>query len=241
VSDGYSKLEKHNGFFLSDVVGLGKTVVAAQIAKNFFYHNGFPDYLSKTLVICPPALCENWQETFENFGINDYKICTNGSLHKIRDPRKYDLIVVDEAHKFRNDTAEMYNALQKICKTKTRRGTDKKVMLVSATPLNNKPEDIANQIYLFQDKKDSSLEISNLQHFFAPKIKKYKELKKESDVRKMAAGVKELYEEIRKDVIEPLTVRRTRTDLEDNELYKKDLEAQGIKFPYENFTCKTLR
>ncbi len=234
VSDGYAKLEKHNGFFLSDVVGLGKTVVAAQIAKNFFYHNGFPDYLSKTLVICPPALYDNWNETFEEFGISDYKICTNGSLHKIRDAKKYDLVIVDEAHKFRNDTAEMYDALQKICKTSTRPNSPsfrKKVMLVSATPLNNRPEDIANQVYLFQDKKDSTLEISNLQSFFAPQIKKYKELKKENDVRKMAAGVKALYEDIRKDIIEPLTVRRTRTDLIENEAYKKDLDEQGIKFP----------
>lgn len=231
VTDGYAKLEKHNGFFLSDVVGLGKTVVAAQIAKNFFYHNGFPDYLSKTLVICPPALYDNWQETFDKFGISDYKIYTNGSLHKIRDAKKYDLVVVDEAHKFRNDSAEMYNALQKICKTPTRRGLQKKVMLVSATPLNNRPEDIANQVYLFQNKKDSTLEISNLQHFFAPKIKKYKELKKETDVRKMAEGVKKLYEEIRLYVVEPLTVRRTRTDLRENELYAKDLREQGISFP----------
>ncbi|MCL2417299.1 MAG: phospholipase D-like domain-containing protein [Bacteroidales bacterium] len=231
VSDGYMKLEKHNGFFLSDVVGLGKTVVSAQIAKNFFYHNGFPDYLSNTLVICPPALYDNWHETFENFGINGYKICTNGSLHKIRDAKKYDLIIVDEAHKFRHDSTDGYNALQKICKTSTRRNTNKKVMLVSATPLNNKPEDIANQVYLFQDKKDSTLEISNLQHFFAPKIQRYKELKKETDVKKMAKGVKELYEDIRKDVIEPLTVRRTRTDLEENKAYKKDLDEQGIKFP----------
>ncbi|MDR0872027.1 MAG: phospholipase D-like domain-containing protein [Prevotellaceae bacterium] len=231
VSDGYAKLEKHNGFFLSDVVGLGKTVVAAQIAKNFFYHNGFPDYLSKTLVICPPALHDNWNETFENFGINDFKIVTNGSLHKICDAKKYDLVVIDEAHKFRNDTAEMYNALQKICKTPTRRGTQKKVMLVSATPLNNRPEDIANQVYLFQDKKDSTLEISNLQHYFAPKIQQYKALKKETDVRKMAAGVKKLYDDIRLMVVEPLTVRRTRTDLLENEAYRKDLQEQGISFP----------
>ena len=234
VSDGYKKLEKHNGFFLSDVVGLGKTVVAAQIAKNFFYHNGFPDYLSKTLVICPPALYDNWDETLEEFGINDYKIYTNGSLHKIRDAKKYDLVIVDEAHKFRNDSPEMYDSLQKICKTPTRPNSPnprKKIMLVSATPLNNRPEDIANQVYLFQDKKDSTLEISNLQHFFAPKIKKYKELKKETDVRKMAAGVKELYDDIRKMIIEPLTVRRTRTDLLENEAYRKDLDEQGIKFP----------
>jgi len=232
VSDGYVKLEKHNGFFLSDVVGLGKTVVATQIAKNFFYHNGFPDYLSKTLVICPPALYDNWNETFEKIGINDYKIYTNGSLHKIKDAKKYDLVIIDEAHKFRHDSTLGYDALQKICKTLTRKGKHKKVMLVSATPLNNRPEDIANQVYLFQDKKDTTLDgVPNLQLFFTPKIKRYKELKKESDIRKMAAGVKELYEDIRNKVIEPLTVRRTRTDLLENEAYKKDLKEQGIEFP----------
>jgi superfamily II DNA/RNA helicase/HKD family nuclease len=234
VNDGYVKLEKHNGFFLSDVVGLGKTVVATLIAKKFFYANGFPDYLSKTLVICPPALRDNWTETFDKFGINDYKIYTNGSLHKIRDAKKYDLVIVDEAHKFRNDSPEMYNELQKICKAPTRPNSPsarKKVMLVSATPLNNRPEDIANQVYLFQDKKDSTLEISDLQHFFAPKIERYKELKKEKNVRKMAVGVKDLYEDIRRVVIEPLTVRRTRTDLLVNEAYKNDLSKEGIHFP----------
>ena len=231
VKDGYAKLDKHNGFFLSDVVGLGKTIVAAQIAKNFYYRNGFPDYHSRTLVICPPALYDNWHETLEQFDIRDFRIETNGSLHKIRNAQKYDLVIVDEAHKFRNDAADMYNALQKICKTQTRRGTRKKVMLVSATPLNNRPEDIANQVYLFQDKTDSTLEISNLQHFFAPKIRRYKELKKEKDVRKMADGVKALYEEIRQYIIEPLTVRRTRTDLQENEAYRKDLREQGITFP----------
>jgi len=231
VSDGYSKLEKHNGFFLADVVGLGKTVVAAQIAKNFSLRNGFPDYLSRTLVICPPALYDNWNETFEKFDINDYKIYTNGSLHKIHDAKKYDMIIVDEAHKFRNDSTEMYNALQKICKTPTRNGTQKKVILVSATPLNNSPRDIAHLVYLFQDNKDSTLEISNLQHFFAPKIKKYDELKKEKNVKKMAKGVRELYEEIRQYIIEPLTVRRTRSDLLENEEYAKDLREHNIVFP----------
>lgn len=231
VSDGYSKLEKHNGFFLADVVGLGKTVVAAQIAKTFFYRNGFPDYLSKILVICPPALYDNWNETFEKFAINDYKIYTNGSLHKIRDAKKYDLVIVDEAHKFRNDSTEMYNALQKICKTPTRTDMRKKLILVSATPVNNSPKDIANLVYLFQDNKDSTLEVSNLQHFFAPKIKKFEELKKEKDVKKTAEDVKKLYEEVRQYIIEPLTVRRTRSDLHENERYAKDLREQGIVFP----------
>jgi hypothetical protein len=49
VSQGFQLLKKHRGFFLSDVVGLGKTVIAILIAKKFFYHNGFPNHISSTL------------------------------------------------------------------------------------------------------------------------------------------------------------------------------------------------
>ena len=56
VTQGFLLLQKHNGFFLADVVGLGKTIIAILIAKKFFYHNGFPGHLSETLVIVPPAL-----------------------------------------------------------------------------------------------------------------------------------------------------------------------------------------
>jgi len=237
VNDGFSKMTKHNGFFLSDVVGLGKTIVSTLIAKKYFYTNGFPEHRSRTLIIVPPALKENWVETIEKFNLDNVKIITNGSLHKINDATIYDLIIVDEAHKFRSDTAEMYNELQKICKTPTRRVLPdgkpfpKRVILVSATPLNNKPEDIANQIYLFQDSKNSSLEIGNLQHFFRQQIDTYKKLKKEPDIAKVQQGVKNVYEKIRTKVIEPLIVRRTRTDLMAHELYSKDLDNQGIKFP----------
>lgn len=238
VSDGYTKIMKHNGFFLSDVVGLGKTIVATLIAKKIFYSNGFPSYLSKTLIICPPAIKENWEDTLSKFGLHNYKIVTSGSLHKVTKHHDYDLIIVDEAHKFRSDSAEMYFHLQNICKSPTRkRLTDntfeqKRVMLISATPLNNKPEDIANLVYLFQDAKNSTLEISNLQNFFRKKIDAYKKIKLESEIIKVSEAVKKLYEEIRIKVIEPLTVRRTRTDLAENEEYANDLKEQGVVFPY---------
>lgn len=240
VADGYNKMMKHHGFFLADVVGLGKTVVATLIAKKFFYTNGFPSYLSKTLVICPPALKENWEDTLSKFGLHNYKIITSGSLHKITKHRDYDLIIVDEAHKFRSDSAEMYFHLQNICKSHTRKKlTDdtyeqKRVMLISATPLNNKPEDIANLVYLFQDAKNSSLEVGNLQHFFRGQIDAYKKIKSESDIKKVTTGVKGIYEKIRVKVIEPLTVRRTRTDLTENDEYAKDLTEQGVIFPAVN-------
>lgn len=111
-------------------------------------------------------------------------------MHKLKNPSLYDLIIVDEAHKFRSDTASMYNELQKLCKTKTLHADgslhDKKVILVSATPLNNKPEDIANLVYLFQDSKDSTLEEGNLQRFFREQIDKYKKVKKQKDIEQIS-------------------------------------------------------
>lgn len=240
VKDGLNKIKRYGGFFLSDVVGLGKTIVAIQIAKKFYYTNGYPSYGSQTLIICPPALKENWRETADKFGLREFEIITSGSLHKIKNYHKYDLIIVDEAHKFRSDSAEMYFHLQNICKSHTRKRLPddtyerKRVMLISATPLNNRPEDIANLVYLFQDSKNSGLEAvenGNLQHFFRNQIDAYKKLKVQTDIRKVTEGVKAIYKEIREKVVEPLTVRRTRTDLEINEQYKKDLIAQGINFP----------
>ncbi len=233
VNDGYSKLLKHSGFVLADVVGLGKTIIATIIAKKFYFANG---YRTKTLIIYPPAVEKNWRKTIRDFEVPNIDFITNGSLHKIKHPEDYDLIIVDEAHKFRSDESEMFHELQKLCKTKRRRkGNDlsdkKKVILVTATPLNNKPEDIRNQLYLFQDSKQSTLEVGNLQHFFRPLIDKYNKLKKERDQVKIAQGVKEIYEEIRTKVLEPVIVRRTRTDIKNTPSYLNDIKEQGVSFP----------
>ena len=237
VSQGYDLLSKHNGFFLADVVGLGKTVVATLIAKKFFYSNGFPSHISTILIVTPPAIKQNWIDTCESFGLKTVEFITNGSLHKIQNPEKYDLIIVDEAHKFRNDTAEAYDELQRLCKTPTKHflkngsRAEKKVMLVSATPLNNRPADIRNQVFLFQDGKDSTLDISNLQSYFSRKIEAYKKAVKEPDIPTAQKRVALIYEDIRRKIIEPLTVRRTRTDLVQHKQYKDDLDEQGIVFP----------
>lgn len=233
VNDGYSKLLKHSGFVLADVVGLGKTVIATIIAKKFYFANG---YRTKTLIIYPPAVEKSWSRTVRDFEVPNVDFITNGSLHKIKHPEDYDLIIVDEAHKFRSDESEMFHLLQKLCKTKRKRqGNDmtdkKKVILVTATPLNNRPEDIRNQLYLFQDSKQSTLEVGNLQHFFRPLIDKYNKLKKEKDQIKIAQGVKVIYEEIRTKVLEPIIVRRTRTDIKNTPSYLNDIKSQGVTFP----------
>lgn len=239
VNDGFEKLKQYNGFFLSDVVGLGKTVIGAMIARKFFYANGFR---TRTLVICPPALKENWHETLEKFDLPNYRIESNGSLHKVTDPERYDLIIVDEAHKFRSDYTESFNLLQQICKSHcrnegliiNREDNHKRVILISATPLNNRPEDIRSLLYLFQDAKFSTLEIGNLQHYFAGHIEAYRLAKNLPDLEQAKQQIKSIYEDIRRDIIAPLTVRRTRTDIKENEQYKKDIDAQGIRFPHVN-------
>lgn len=242
--EGYEKLMRYNGFFLADVVGLGKTIVASIIAKKFIYENG---YHSKILIVYPPALEENWKTTIKDFHIeNSTSFITTGSLHKVLDgknlnypnPNEYDLIIIDEAHKFRNDTSNMYEKLQTITKTDRRipgsnGDTRKKVMLLSATPLNNHPADIENQIYLFQDKRNATLpSVKDLQAFFTPLKDEYDELKKERVLN--IPKIKAIFDKIRDKVIEPLVIRRTRKDIENNADFSKDIKEQGIVFPKIN-------
>jgi len=242
--EGYEKLIRYNGFFLADVVGLGKTIVASIIAKKFIYENG---YHSKILIVYPPALEENWKSTIKDFHMeNNASFVTTGSLHKVLDgknlnypnPNEYDLIIIDEAHKFRNDTSNMYEKLQTITKTDRRipgsnGDTRKKVMLLSATPLNNHPADIENQIYLFQDKRNATLpSVKDLQAFFTPLKDEYDDLKKEKVLN--IPKVKAIFDKIRDKVIEPLVIRRTRTDIKNNADFSKDIAAQGIVFPKIN-------
>ncbi len=240
VNEGYNMLLKHNGFILADVVGLGKTIIAAMVAKKFWIENGVNR--TKILVVYPPAVEQNWKKTFKDFDMDKYtKFISNGSLDKILDndsnfwrKEEYDLIIVDEAHKFRNHKTDVFEKLQKICKSKRINkgmveGTQKKVILVSATPLNNKPDDIYYQIQMFQDARKSTLGETNLTAFFSPLIKSYKELKRTEELDMIK--LKSIYAEIRKYIIEPITIRRTRTDLENIPAYKADLDLQGIKFP----------
>jgi hypothetical protein len=118
--------------------------------------------------VVPPAIEDAWRETIDLFRLDNCDTITNASLHKVKHPEKYDLIIVDEAHKFRNDTADAFDGLQRICKSPTRHflpdgsRASKRVILVSATPLNNRPGDIRNLISLFQDLKESTLSVATL-------------------------------------------------------------------------------
>ena len=239
VVQGYQMLLKHNGCFIADVVGLGKTPVATMIAKRFVQANG---RFTKILVVTPPTVREEWEKTFEKFRIENKWFVNNGSLDKVLGgkenypfPHEYDVVIVDEAHNFRNDGTMGYQDLEVICKT-TRshrgrvEGDRKKVMLLSATPLNNTPEDIKNQLLLFQDVARCTIDgVSNIADTFAPWIKEFKSLM--SQRRTMSAGflttrIDAINQELRLKVLEKVMVRRTRSNIQHEPRY-----AHEIHFP----------
>ncbi len=249
VVEGYQKLIRYDGFFLADVVGLGKTVIATMIAKKFLIENG-PEH-TKILVVYPPAVEQNWKTTFKDFGIDKYsRFVSNGSLGKVLDDEnydywnaeEYDLVLVDEAHKFRNHTTGAFQQLQEICKmprleTGYIPGYKKKVMLISATPMNNTPADIYYQILMFQDPRHCTIDgVPNLTAFFSPLVVEFRKMRKQEqfDIKQF----KKLAERVRDRVIKPLTVRRTRTDIEGVPRYHQDVNgfpkvAKPIKKEYE--------
>lgn len=247
--EGYQKLIRYDGFFLADVVGLGKTVIATMIAKKFLNENGRDN--TKILVVYPPAVEQNWKTTFKDFNIDKYaRFVSNGSLSKVLDDEnydywnadEYDLVLVDEAHKFRNYTTGAFQQLQEICKMPRINkcnipGYQKKVMLISATPMNNTPADLYYQILMFQDPRRCTIDgVPNLTAFFSPLVVEFRKFRKQEDFD--LKQFKKLAERVRDRVIKPLTVRRTRTDIESIPRYRKDLKgfpkvAEPIKKDYE--------
>ena len=240
VVQGYNIMMQHGGCFIADVVGLGKTVVAAMIAQRFIAANGNN---TRILVIFPPAVQSNWEDTFRDFQIkNNYsQFVSNGSLDKVIEgtnnysqPGYYDLIIVDEAHNFRHDSTGNYDLLQRICKSaRLNKGNvkgNKRVLLLSATPLNNTPEDIKNQLLLFQDTARCTIDgVSNIADTFAPWIKEFKSLmsqRRTLSAESLTSRIDAINQELRHKVMEKVMVRRTRSNIQHEPRY-----ANEIHFP----------
>ena len=210
-------LSTYNGVFISDVVGLGKTYIGAMLAKRL---------RGRKLIICPPVLKENWERVLWEFDVSA-KVESLGKLDSILkiDADSYDYVFIDEAHRFRNDDNDTYAKLHEIC-------NGKKVVLISATPQNNYISDIANQIYLFQNRKNSNIipNQKDLEGFFKKLEKKLK--KYDKGTPEYLEVSKEVSTEIREKVLNHIMVRRTRKEI--IKYYDKDLKSQGLTFPTLN-------
>ena len=228
ISKGLDILNDHNGVLIADVVGLGKSIIASAIANNLGL---------RTIVICPPHLKDQWKDYLFKFKVRGARVYTSG---KILDALKEDtpgqkLIIIDEVHKFRNDETKDYLNLYQLCHDTNGKEANK-IVLLSATPFNNKPSDTFSLIKLFQIPTRSTLQtITNLSVYFERINKTYNSLKREQSKNKRSINdinhdFKKLGEEIR-NIISPLIIRRSRIDLENIKAYKDDLRKQGIFFP----------
>ncbi|MBR5415892.1 MAG: DEAD/DEAH box helicase family protein [Thermoguttaceae bacterium] len=159
-----NKLEKYNGCILADSVGLGKTFSALAVIKYYENRN------KSVLVLCPKKLAENWNTYKENYHNNqfakdrfNYTVLFHTDLSR-DDGRSngidlgrinwgnFDLVVIDESHNFRNGLGTHYNTKEnrykKLMDEVIRAGVKTKVLMLSATPVNNRFNDLKNQIAL---------------------------------------------------------------------------------------------
>jgi len=220
VSGARKILEEYGGVFISDVVGLGKTYMSAMLVQQLD---------GRTLVLAPPTLLDknnpgSWPNVFSDFRVFA-EFESIGKLDDVlsRAVSKFDNVIIDESHRFRTETNETYEKLAQICR-------GRRVILVSATPLNNSPRDILSQIKLFQNGKSSTIpNVRNLEVFFGKLEKRLKNLDRQKDREQYFNTVQENAKEIREKVLKYLMIRRTRTEIA--KYYAPDLQAQGLIFP----------
>ncbi len=163
-----NKLEKYNGCILADSVGLGKTFTALAVVKYYENRN------KSVLVLCPKKLANNWNTYKDNYVNNPiasdrlrYDVLYHTDLNRTSGTSNgldldrlnwgnYDLVVIDESHNFRNggkivenpDENDKENRYVKLLKNVIRAGVKTKVLMLSATPVNNKFLDLKNQLAL---------------------------------------------------------------------------------------------
>lgn len=251
VKQALSALEDYNGVIIADVVGLGKSVISSMIIRELG--------LKKGIIVSPPGLIgdahtSGWMNYREIFDFKQWDIISSGAIEnsldkyqdeKIRD--NYEYVLVDEAHRFRNENTAQYEALNILCK-------NRKVILLTATPFNNSPSDFFSLVKLFDIPKNSRISLDgnlDLQfRFFENDFKRISDIRKNyksSDKLKQARALKDyqslMGEQVDKvdldklnkrarflsnqvrNIIEPVLIRRNRKDLEQDPVYKKDIPA----------------
>ncbi|EDM81673.1 hypothetical protein PPSIR1_22189 [Plesiocystis pacifica SIR-1] len=177
-------LRRYGGVFLADVVGLGKTYIGLALLSHLKRRYG-----ERAVVIAPPSVCPAWEQLSHDLDIN-LKTISIGKLEELDDYTDREVVVIDESHNFRNSGTLRYETLQKWLRP-DEGASHRKILLLSATPQNNRPEDIKNQIALFPDNY-TKLPFEDRDAWF----------------REVAMGRASL-----RDLLQHIVVRRTRRDI----------------------------
>ena len=227
VNLAIDRIRRFGGVIIADVVGLGKSIIASTVAHNLEL---------KTIIIAPPHLETQWKDYLSEFNFKGF-VYTTGKIEEALSRHGNEegklLIILDEAHKHRNEDTENYKVLHKLC-------AGNLVMALSATPFNNDPKDIYALIKLFSTPGQSTIKtVENLSITFHELFKRYKDIRREirkSSKQDSLEGVSEVTTELQaiagelRKMIEPLVIRRSRLDLEEIADYKNDLIQQGVAF-----------
>ncbi len=177
VIGAIDKIERYNGCIIADSVGLGKTFEALAVIKYYELRN------DRVLVLCPKKLRENWSL----YTINDkrnilasdrfhYDILNHTDLTRTKGKSgeinletlnwgNYDLIVIDESHNFRNTPARKDDSLTRYSRLMNeilKTGVKTKVLMLSATPVNNRMNDLKNQVAFIVEAKDAALKSNGI-------------------------------------------------------------------------------
>jgi superfamily II DNA or RNA helicase/HKD family nuclease len=257
VKQALSVIDEMNGVLIADVVGLGKSVIASMIAKSLN---------KRGIIVCPPTLIgdkqkkSGWKMYKEDFQLYDWEIYSSGQLENLeeylRDKDDFEVIIVDEAHRFRNQDTQDYELLHNICRNRT-------VILLTATPFNNSPGDIFSMLKLFIVPGRSKITLDNdLESKFREyrttfdRLSYIKKFHNSSDIKKVnkaktyyralfgedVIDLKKVLQRARylantiRSVIEPVTIRRNRLDLKKDPVYSKEIkELPTVKDPEELF------
>ena len=164
-------LARYDGVLIADSVGLGKTWIGKKLLEDYAYHLRY-----KAVVICPAALRKMWEDELLSAGIAA-RIITQEVLGReefdMRDAQDADIVLVDESHNFRNRNAQRYESLERLLAANNRQGVvsgeRKKLILLTATPINNTVFDLYNQVNLFTGGDRSyfaAAGIGDLQRYF---------------------------------------------------------------------------
>ena len=171
VLGAIDKLEKHNGCIIADSVGLGKTFEALAVVKYYELRN------DRVLVLCPKKLRDNWTmytvNDKRNLLANDrfsYDVLNHTDLTRAKgysgeinletlNWANYDLVVIDESHNFRNtpSKADGKSRYERLMNDIIRSGVRTKVLMLSATPVNNRMNDLKNQVAFITEGRDDAL------------------------------------------------------------------------------------
>ncbi|MEI8294848.1 MAG: helicase-related protein [bacterium] len=250
VKGAINKILRHNGCIIADSVGLGKTYEALAVMKYFELKN------ERVLVLCPKKLRDNWTVYRSNSLLNPfvddrfrYDVVSHTDLSRetgysgdinlaTLNWGNYDLIVIDESHNFRNNTLgkkdEEGNIIsksryQRLMDDIIKAGIRTKVLLLSATPVNNNLKDLRNQLYFLTENKDDAfaetIGVGSLKETLATAQKAFSHwAKKQTHERKTSELLDKLNAAFFK-LLDELTIARSRKHIQ--KYYKATIEQLG--------------